>query len=294
MGNRLSKIYTRTGDDGTTTLADGRRVSKADDIFWLMGDVDELNSHIGMARAYLAEQTKLDKQHGTQVRGSKKVKDGEEKNSQAKNNQATVAAIPASAIPAMHTQLDEQLSIIQHLLFNVGGELAMPEYQGIELAHVVWLEQQIDAMNAQLKPLKDFILPAGSLLVSQLHVARSVCRRAERQAATINQQRHRSDKCRQATLSQNQTSENKQTITPEIIATETIAIGTVDKPLPHLRPTLMQLLNRLSDWLFVAARFCTQRSMDSEHSEVLWNAQILKDIGGKTVPCMTDANRDMP
>ena len=193
MGNRLSKIYTRTGDDGTTGMADGSRVSKADNLFSVMGDVDELNSHIGLIRAQLTQTS-------TDV-----------------NKEADFA---------------QALVIIQHLLFNIGGELAMPEYEGVSAAHIDWLEQQIDAMNAKLPALKDFILPTGSVLVSQLHVARTVCRRAERQAVLLQQQR------------------------PEAI-----------------RPTAVSFINRLSDWLFVAARFCTD---PEEVSEVLWDSQVLQ------------------
>ncbi|WLW67352.1 cob(I)yrinic acid a,c-diamide adenosyltransferase [Psychrobacter sp. van23A] len=193
MGNRLSKIYTRTGDDGTTGMADGSRVSKADNLFSVMGDVDELNSHIGLVRAQLAQNS----------------------------TEATKEADFAQA-----------LVIIQHLLFNIGGELAMPEYEGVNSAHIAWLEQQIDAMNSTLPALKDFILPTGSVLVSQLHVTRTVCRRAERQAVLLQQQR------------------------PEAI-----------------RPTAVSFINRLSDWLFVAARFCTD---PEQVSEVLWDSQVLQ------------------
>ncbi|WP_296243313.1 MULTISPECIES: cob(I)yrinic acid a,c-diamide adenosyltransferase [unclassified Psychrobacter] len=193
MGNRLSKIYTRTGDDGTTGMADGSRVSKADHLFSVMGDVDELNSHIGLVRAQLSQMT----------------------------TDATKNADFAQA-----------LVIIQHLLFNIGGELAMPEYEGVSATHVDWLEQQIDVMNSTLPALKDFILPTGSVLVSQLHVARTVCRRAERQAVLLQQQR------------------------PQAI-----------------RPTAVTFINRLSDWLFVAARFCTD---PEQVSEVLWDSQVLQ------------------
>ena len=193
MGNRLSKIYTRTGDDGTTGMADGSRVSKADNLFSVMGDIDELNSHIGLIRAQLAQTT-------TEV--------------------------------TKEADFAQALVIIQHLLFNIGGELTMPEYEGVSAAHIDWLEQQIDAMNTTLPPLKDFILPTGSVLVSQLHVARTVCRRAERQAVILQQQR------------------------PEAI-----------------RPTAVSFINRLSDWLFVAARFCTD---PEEVSEVLWDSQVLQ------------------
>lgn len=191
MGNRLSKIYTRTGDDGSTGMADGSRLSKADDLFSVMGDIDELNSHIGLVRAQL------------------------------KHNKGQ----------SIEKEFSEALVIIQHLLFNIGGELAMPEYEGVNATHIEWLEQQIDMMNATLPPLKDFILPTGSILVSQLHVARSVCRRAERQAVILQQR-------------------------PQAI-----------------RSTAVSFINRLSDWLFVAARFCTD---PEKVSEVLWDSQALK------------------
>ena len=147
MGNRLTKIYTRTGDDGTTGMADGSRVSKADALFVVMGDVDELNAHIGMILAQI-------------------------------NSLATEQIKNFDAI-------SDSLSTVQHLLFNVGGELAMPEYQGISEVHIGWLESEIDAFNQDLPALKDFILPAGSTLVSQVHIARTVCRRAERQAVNL-------------------------------------------------------------------------------------------------------------
>ena len=206
MGNRLSKIYTRTGDDGSTGMADGSRVSKADDLFSVMGDIDELNSHIGLVRAHFAKAMHtfdtLNSPTGLQTQSS--------------------------------ADFSQALVVIQHLLFNIGGELAMPEYEGVNATHIDWLEQQIDAMNSTLPPLKDFILPTGSILVSQLHVARTVCRRAERQAVILQQQR------------------------PQAI-----------------RSTAISLINRLSDWLFVAARFCTN---PEQVSEVLWDSQVLKNL----------------
>ena len=147
MGNRLTKIYTRTGDDGTTGMADGSRVSKADALFVVMGDVDELNAYIGMILAQIN----------------------------------SLAAVQIKNFDA----ISDSLSTVQHLLFNVGGELAMPEYQGISEVHISWLESEIDAFNQDLPALKDFILPAGSTLVSQVHIARTVCRRAERQAVNL-------------------------------------------------------------------------------------------------------------
>lgn len=209
MGNRLSKIYTRTGDDGRTGMADGSRLSKADTIFNVMGDIDELNSHVGLVRAHLAQA----------------IKDNDTPNKKQ---------LPERLQSQPALDFAQALVVIQHLLFNIGGELAMPEYEGVNATHIDWLEQQIDAMNTVLPPLKDFILPTGSLVVSQLHVARSVCRRTERQAVLLQQTQPRA-----------------------------------------IRPTAVILLNRLSDWLFVAARFCTN---PQQIAEVLWDSQVLQTL----------------
>lgn len=142
MGNRLSKIYTRTGDDGTTGMADGSRISKADLRFDAMGKIDLLNSQIGLLRGYLTQ--------------------------------------------ASHGQFDTKLSRLQHQLFNLGGELAMPEYRGILAEYVIELENQIDEWNSHLPPLKDFILPAGTIVTSQVHIARCYCRDAERLLVALN------------------------------------------------------------------------------------------------------------
>ena len=152
MGNRLSKIYTRTGDDGTTGMADGSRVSKADLRFDAMGKIDLLNSQIGLLRGYLTQDSKT-------------------QNSQDQPN---------------HAQFDTKLSRLQHQLFNLGGELAMPEYRGILIDYVIELENQIDEWNTHLPPLKDFILPAGTIVTSQVHIARCYCRDAERLLVALN------------------------------------------------------------------------------------------------------------
>lgn len=211
MGNRLSKIYTKTGDDGSTGMADGSRVSKADLLFEVMGDVDELNSNLGLVKSYY--------QLGL---------------SSVDNDTAENSELAAHMAQLNKPDFGEVLQIIQHLLFNLGGELAMPEYPGISETHTAWLEQQIDAMNAHLPPLKDFILPTGSVLVSQLHIARCVCRRAERHGVALRQSN------------------------PEAI-----------------RATALAFINRLSDWLFVASRFCCA---PAQRQEVLWDAKILQDF----------------
>ena len=210
MGNRLSKIYTRTGDDGSTGMADGRRVSKADLIFEVMGDIDELNSHLGLVRSHYQDVL----------------------NASADDSALTALRAHIGSLNA--PDFETTLQVLQHLLFNLGGELAMPEFEAISIDHTSWVEQQIDIMNAQLPALKDFILPTGSLLVSQLHVTRSVCRRAERHGVALQQ--HNPD---------------------------------------AIRPTALTFINRLSDWLFVAARFCCA---PERRKEVLWDAKILQSL----------------
>lgn len=141
MGNRLSKIYTRTGDAGTTGLGDGSRVAKDHLRVQAMGDVDELNAVIGIM---LTE--------------------------------------PVS----VHVQA--ALTQIQHDLFNLGGELCMPGYTLIKAERVTALEQTLDGWNESLQPLKEFILPGGSRAAAYCHLARTVCRRAERIMHTLNAQ----------------------------------------------------------------------------------------------------------
>lgn len=139
MGNRLSRIYTRTGDDGTTGLADGSRVAKASTRVEAYGTIDELNATLGLVLA---------------------------------------AAIPA---PVRVT-----LTRIQHELFNLGGELATPGGDPlVKAGDVARLEQELDAFNAALPPLKEFILPGGGTAAAACHLARTVARRAERRLAAL-------------------------------------------------------------------------------------------------------------
>lgn len=139
MGNRLSKIYTRTGDDGTTGLGDGSRVSKEDLRVEAYGTVDEANSSIGVI--------------------------------------LSVAGLPAGIVDC--------LTEVQHDLFDLGGELCIPGHRMIEAAHVDRLETELDAFNEPLPPLKEFILPGGGPAASACHVARAVCRRAERRCWSL-------------------------------------------------------------------------------------------------------------
>ena len=149
----LSKIYTRTGDGGTTRLVGGQAVKKDSLRIEAYGTVDELNAVIGVARADLAEAT----------------------------------AIPAPA----RAELDAWFHEVQQRLFDLGSDLATlmeDRWEGqplIEDAHVTALERFIDAQNAGLGILRSFVLPGGSRLNAQLHVARTVCRRAERRALAL-------------------------------------------------------------------------------------------------------------
>jgi len=149
MGNRLSKIYTRTGDDGTTGLGDGSRISKDSIRVDAMGDVDELNSVIGL--------------------------------------------ILTESIPG---NLEAMLTKIQHDLFNLGGEICIPGYVILQQARVDDLEQVIDTLNDELKPLKEFILPGGTKAAAFCHLARTVCRRAERKLIQL----HRNEKVTEISL----------------------------------------------------------------------------------------------
>jgi len=134
MGNRLSTICTRTGDDGTTGLGEGSRIEKDHPRIKAIGAVDEVNSLIGVV---IAELNADDEFHGL-------------------------------------------LTEIQHRLFDLGGELSIPGRQLITKEMSDNVEVELDRLNKSLPPLKNFVLPGGSKAASQCHVARSVCRRAER------------------------------------------------------------------------------------------------------------------
>ncbi len=133
MGNRLSKIVTRTGDAGTTGLGDGTRVGKDSLRIETMGQVDELNSTIGLL---LSED--------------------------------------------LPVEIAQALVGVQHDLFDLGGELCIPGMPMIGAPHIERLENLVERFNADLAPLKDFILPGGTRAAAFAHLARTVCRRAER------------------------------------------------------------------------------------------------------------------
>ena len=147
MGFRLSKIYTRTGDKGETGLGDGRRVPKDHPRIEAIGEVDTLNSQVGLLLAGLIEHS--------------------------------------ASQPGLN-ELIEVLEPCQHRLFDLGGELAMPEYQALNAAEIERLETAIDSWNEELGPLENFILPGGSSLIAQAHVCRSLARSAERRCQQLN------------------------------------------------------------------------------------------------------------
>jgi cob(I)alamin adenosyltransferase len=184
----LNRIYTRTGDAGTTRLATGQSVSKADLRVEAYGAVDETNACLGLARAH------------------------------------TGAA----------GDFDALLARIQNELFDLGADLATPatpdEAAGSKLrildSQVARLEGEIDALNAELPPLASFVLPGGTPAAAALHLARTVCRRAEREA---------------------------------------VRLAEAGEP---VSPPAMRYLNRLSDLLFVAARYAN----DKGAAEVFWQS----------------------
>lgn len=145
MGNRLSSIVTRTGDKGTTGLGDGSRLSKTAPRVVAMGDVDELNSNVGM-------------------------------------------------LLALGVTCDEDLNAVvllravQQDLFDLGGELSIPGYALLKAERVTVLDEWLQRANAKLPRLEEFILPGGSLAAAQAHVARTVCRRAERSVVSLAEQ----------------------------------------------------------------------------------------------------------
>jgi cob(I)alamin adenosyltransferase len=148
---RLNRIYTRTGDNGTTALGTGERRSKADIRIEAYGTIDETNAAIGVARLFAVEED---------------------------------------------PEVDAMLARIQNDLFDLGADLCTPEGGAREIAwtplrvvksQVERLEQEIDAMNALLEPLKSFVLPGGTPTATYLHLARTICRRAERLMVALSQ-----------------------------------------------------------------------------------------------------------
>jgi cob(I)alamin adenosyltransferase len=181
----LNRIYTRTGDDGTTSLGNGERRKKYDLRIAAYGTLDEVSATIGIARLHTAGAA----------------------------------------------DLDSLLAHVLNDLFDVEADLCLSEKGpgGARLtvtdAQVAWLEQQIDRLNAELAPLKSFVLPGGTPAAAHLHLARTICRRAERLMVELN-----------------------------------------DKPREGVTPAALKYVNRLSDFLFVAARYAN----DKGARDVLW------------------------
>ena len=146
-GLSVIENYTRTGDKGETGLGDGRRVPKDHPRVEAIGEVDTLNSQVGLLLAGLTEQSAL--------------------------------------CPGLN-ELIEVLEPCQHRLFDLGGELAMPVYQALDIREIERLEAAIDCWNEELGPLENFILPGGSSLIAQAHVCRSLARSAERRCQQLN------------------------------------------------------------------------------------------------------------
>ena len=137
MADRLTKIYTRTGDDGSTGMADGSRVAKDDLLVQAIGDVDELNSQLAVLACHAPEE------------------------------------------------FNGSIRTVQNELFNVGAELTLGQIM-VSQESIDWLEQNLDALNLSLTTLKEFILPGGGLAASHCHVARAICRRAERSLVSLD------------------------------------------------------------------------------------------------------------
>jgi len=184
---KLNKIYTRTGDDGSTGLGSGERRKKYDLRVAAYGTLDEANAAIGIARLHTSGDATL----------------------------------------------DAALSRIQNDLFDVGADLTTPgKGKGpggarltVTQAQVAWLEGEIDRLNAELEPLKSFVLPGGSAAAAYLHLARTICRRAERLIAELK-----------------------------------------DRPNESVGAEVLQYVNRLSDFLFVAGRYANGKGV----RDVLW------------------------
>jgi cob(I)alamin adenosyltransferase len=185
---KLNKIYTRTGDDGTTGLGTGARRLKSDIRIDAYGTVDEANACIGMARIHTAEG---------------------------------------------HPEIDAMLGRIQHDLFDLGADLCVPDegkplgYEPLRIvaSQVARLEAEIDHLNKDLQPLRSFVLSGGSPAAATLHLARTVARRAER-----------------------------------------IMVALAQDPGEHVNPEGVKYINRVSDFLFVAARVIN----DNGNADVLW------------------------
>ena len=149
MGNRLSRIYTRTGDQGSTGLGNGDRVAKDCPRIEAIGAVDELNCAIGRVLVHDVREA-----------------------------------------------LRECLQVVQHKLFDLGGELSIPGYQAVRDEDIAQVESALEQFNADLPPLKEFILPGGGRAAADCHLARAICRRAERRLVSLARDEEISEQAR--------------------------------------------------------------------------------------------------
>ena len=151
MGNRISKVYTKVGDGGSTDIGNGSKILKNDIRIQLYGDIDELSSNIGFLIALTQNKFPIGVDYDLNL-----------------------------------VNIISFLSDIQNLLFDFSGDIIIENRQSITENHVTWLENWIDHFNEDLPSLKDFILPGGNLSSSYCHVVRTVCRRAERSLVEFN------------------------------------------------------------------------------------------------------------
>jgi cob(I)alamin adenosyltransferase len=215
MANRLTQIVTRTGDDGTTGLGDGTRVAKSHLRIQAMGDVDELNSHLGV--------------------------------------------LMTEALPADVRSL---LVVIQHELFNLGGELCMPGHALLSAGALLHLDDTLALHNAVLPRLAEFILPGGTRSAAYAHVCRTIARRAERTVIALKN------------------AEELEPATAQLPkATPEAPTASIAPKIPSLRPEIQHYLNRLSDLLFVLARTLNRANLDGlGGDDVYWKSERLKQM----------------
>ncbi|GJP70613.1 hypothetical protein CLOP_g1530 [Closterium sp. NIES-67] len=213
-----ARVYTRTGDKGTSSLYTGERRRKDDHVFGALGDVDELNSALAVAAEYC------------RVQGLK--------------------------------ELCEQIATIQSRLLDVGSVVATPPSSAsaaklqrvrFDPTAVDTLELWIDSLDEKLPPLTAFILPSGGMAAAHLHLARSICRRAERAVIAVAAE----DEEMQQQQQQQKAQEGATDGTDAASSDSEVAV-------PRIDPFVMRFINRLSDFLFTAARFAAQHACRTE------------------------------
>ncbi len=201
------RIYTKTGDAGQTSLANMQRVSKADPRLETYGTADELNAWVGMLRASLENYPHL---------------------ALSREKLADPQALP---------DIDEHLLWVQNRLFNLGASLSEAEGNWIDSEDTTQLEHWIDAMQADLTPVRAFVLPAGNELVARCHVCRTITRRLERLLVALD------------------TAQKEQTAAP---LSKTDDCSKADNH--SQKKEERRFVNRLSDYFFVLSRWCGEQT----------------------------------